>query len=65
MAGKVEADVRTLHVVRGSLRTVAGGILDGSDFFTEWQAAPDEALLGQGPPLAVPGPTAPLVGGAP
>ncbi len=52
MAGENKVDWRTFQVARSSLRPVAED-LGGSDFVTEWQAAPDEAVLGQGPRLPV------------
>ena len=56
MAGEVKVDGRTPQVVRSSLRPVAED-LGGTDFVTEWQTAPDEALLGQVLRLPVIGPT--------
>ena len=54
MAGEVKVDRRTFQVARSSL---SAEDLGGSDFVTEWQAAPDGALLGQGPRLPVIGPS--------
>ena len=56
MAGENKVDRRTFQVARSSLRPVAEDI-GGSDFVTECQAAPDGALLGQGPRLPVIGPS--------
>ena len=56
MVGKVNVDGRRLQVVRSLLRPVVED-LRGTDFVTDWQGAPDEALLGQIPRLPVIGPT--------
>jgi hypothetical protein len=56
MAGENKVDRRTFQVARSSLRPVAED-LGGSDFVRECQAAPDGALLGQGPRLPLLGPT--------
>ena len=48
MAREVKVDGRTPQVVWSSLRPIAED-LGATDFVTEWQAAPEEALLGQGP----------------